>query len=202
MPPHLKVFLQRPQPGCALRIEQVAEQFSAAPRCATVLDLQTLAVIGDDREQVRPGADALARPQRFEQTKRQRVQAEQLQSQANPAQRPGRSCAIAPKQKRQRQQQARSSRPEPIPAGEDQRRQGHHAILTAGIVADNSGCFWGAGRDRSSTGDMLPLFSQFLLVTPDQIGVAVWNGIAVNKRVSSEPQSSLALIPGHLAPND
>ena len=70
-PAHFEVFLQRRLPIRVLRVEQLRQVFAACSRVAVILDLKPLAVVGHNREQVRAGPGALARPQRLQQAQRQ-----------------------------------------------------------------------------------------------------------------------------------
>src|SRR5206468_3065042 len=80
---------------------------------------------------------ALARPKRLKQAKRECSQASYFQSETNPSQPARGGRAIAPQQQDQRNPHDAARKPEPVPAGEDERRQEHRSILAANPRVDN-----------------------------------------------------------------
>src|SRR5262249_10111210 len=82
---HVEIFFKFALPGCALRIQQLSKRLASAALLAAVLDLQALAVIGDNGKKVCAWPRVLARPKRFQQANRQRGNSESLQDETRPA---------------------------------------------------------------------------------------------------------------------
>ena len=111
MAAQFEVLFECAHPGGALRIEKVEQPFGPAARCSTIFDLQPLAIVGNDREEVRSRPGALAGPKRFEQAKCERCKSKDLQREANPAHGTGRTGTIAPEQNPQGQAQRTPGKP-------------------------------------------------------------------------------------------
>jgi hypothetical protein len=97
-----------------LVIEEALEEGAAGLGFATVGDLEALAVVGDDGEEVCAGACSLGGPEGFEQTKCERADADDLEGSAEPAEAAGGGGPIAPEHKDDREGQREGARQQPV----------------------------------------------------------------------------------------
>ncbi len=103
-----------------MRIEEIAEDFTAVSGCAAVFDLESLAVISNDGKEVRAGAGALTGPEWFEEAGQEGSQAEDFQDEAGRANPTGGGRTVAPDQQSEGEQEGQDSQPEPAGVGKYQ----------------------------------------------------------------------------------
>ena len=122
--PHIEGLGECRLPAELLKIEELPQAVTAAAIVARVMNLQSLAVVGDHGEEIDARARPLAEPQGFQQAEGERQQADDLQREANPPQRLPRRGAVTPRQDQGGNADKGDGGPKPVPTGEGKRR-GH-----------------------------------------------------------------------------